>query len=100
MSPSEVEQFDQAIRQFKRLELQMTIVNTGVNGYKKIFDEENGDKKIKWTIVHWLSIDVNCLQFKSFRKSIQRANEQLFRPHITVGVKTIKYTSVIKAKAI
>ena len=47
MSPSEVEQFDQAIRQFKRLELQMTIVNTGVNKYMKVFDEANGDKKIK-----------------------------------------------------
>ena len=74
MTPLEINQFDTAIRKFKRWELQMTIVNTGVNRYKKIFDEENWDKKIKWTIVHWLSIDVNCLQFKSFRKSIQRAN--------------------------
>ena len=79
MSPSEVEQFDQAIRQFKRLELQMTIVNTGVNKYKKVFDEDNEDKKIKWTIVHWLSIDVNCLQCdvnclqcKKFRECIQK----------------------------
>ena len=98
MSPSEVEQFDQAIRQFKRLELQMTIVNTGVNKYKKVFDEANGDKKIKWTIVHWLSIDVNCLQCKKFRKCIQRVIDQLFCPHITVGVKTIKYTNVTKAQ--
>ena len=67
MSPSEVEQFDQAIRQFKRLTLQMTIVNTGVNNYKKVYDEANGDKTIKWKIVHWLSIDVDCMHFKKFR---------------------------------
>ena len=41
----------------------MTIVNTGVNKYKKVYDEANGDKTIKWTIVHWLSIDVHCMQF-------------------------------------
>ena len=41
----------------------MTIVNTGVNKYKKVYDEANGDKTIKWTIVHWLSIDVDCMQF-------------------------------------
>ena len=35
MSPSKVEMFDQAIRQFKRMTLQMTVVNTGVNKYKK-----------------------------------------------------------------
>ena len=41
----------------------MTIVNTGVNKYKKVYDEANGDKTIKWTIVHWLSIDVHCMEF-------------------------------------
>ena len=55
-------------RQFKRMTLQMTVVNTGVNKYKKMYDEANGDKTIKWTIVHWLRIDVDCLQFKNFKE--------------------------------
>ena len=77
MSPEEVQMFDRAMRQFRRMTLQITVVRTGCNKFKKIYHEPNGDKTIKWTIVHWLSIDIDCLQFKTFRKSFQRSNDQL-----------------------
>ena len=71
MSPEEVQMFYRAMRQFRRITLQITVVRTGCNKFKKIYHEPNGDKTIKWTIVHWPVLTLIVYNSKDLGKAFR-----------------------------